>query len=95
MALAKDVGQRARKDDAILERIANARRRARSIGEHDDASARCPADVRGIEREIATAWRNDADARPEEGGMGEGDLGGEVTVREQPSRSVQIGQDGA
>ena len=94
VAVAERVGQHARDDDAILERVAGARGRLGAVAEHPRSAPSAAAhQVGGVQVQAAVAAaRLDAVARAQEARVAEHQLG-----RQQPSsssalRAVQIGQ---
>ena len=61
-----DVGHGAREREAVLQRVAGARRRLRAVAEHPPAPVGRAADVDGVEPQMRAAGRRDADQRPQE-----------------------------
>jgi hypothetical protein len=87
-----DFGQRARHGEAVLQRIARARRRLRPVTEHPPAPVRAAADVDGVVEEVGAAARLDADHGPEEvGRAGEG-RGRQEPVADEIAGTEQVAQ---
>ena len=81
-------------DDAVLERVAGARRRLRAVAEHPPAAVGRAREVGGVERAGSAAR---ARATPWHGrrkpGMREHELGRQQALAQQPLRAVEIGED--
>ena len=93
VTLAELVGQQARHDDAVLERVARARRRLRAIGQHTPRARALPHEVRRVYVKEAPARGLHAAARPQEARVREHELGRQVALVEQPLRPVDVGED--
>ena len=66
LAVAKRLGQAARQDDAVLERIAGAGRRLRAVGEHPPVAVGATREIDGVQVEVDVVRHADAVARPQE-----------------------------
>ncbi len=79
--------------EAILERVAGARRRLRAIADHPPAAVRRAREVGGVEVQEAALRRLDAVARPQEARVREHQLRRQQPVAQQVLRTVEVGED--
>ena len=91
-AVAEDLRQGPREDDAVLERVAHARGRLRPIGEHGEPPVAPAHDVGRVERQEPTQRRDDADARPQKARVTEQQLRRQEPLGEEALGSVEIGE---
>ncbi|MGY3460293.1 hypothetical protein ACVWW5_005743 [Bradyrhizobium sp. LM3.4] len=87
-----EIGEGAREHQAVLQRIARARRRLRAVAEHPPAAVGSAADVGGIEREIAPAGRLHAADGTKIFGTA-GDRGGrQRAFGDEPALAIDVAQ---
>ncbi len=91
VVLAKQIGKRAPHDEAILERVARARRRLRPIGIDREPAGCIATDVDRIEVEPLASHRFPAMARAKKVRMTEDDLRGQKTLAQEPLLAVAVG----
>ena len=76
-----DVGEGARRGDAVLQREAGARGRLRAVAQHPPAAVRAAAELEGAEMQEVAARRLDADQRAQEFGVAGDQLGRQQALR--------------
>ena len=94
LRIAKDAGQGASHDDAVLERVAGARRRLRPVAEHPPLVVRRPRQVEGDEVQPGVGWQVDAVQRAQKISIAEDQGRRQPTVRQQILRPVEVGDHG-
>jgi hypothetical protein len=93
VAVAEELGQRARQRDPVLERVSGAGRRLRAVSQDPPPTVGGACEVGRVQVEEAALRRLHAVAGAEEPRMREHDLGREALVAEQALRAVEVGKD--